>query len=71
MLNGSSENSDSEMTDENDNDMARSCVIPKYVVGHFLRQNLRNMFEGICPQRKFIRKLHASQFQVNFIYPNR
>lgn len=47
---------------ENENDMSRSCVLQKYV-GHILRQNLRNMVEGICPQRKFIRKLYASQFQ--------
>lgn len=50
--------------DENENDMSRSCVLQKYV-GHILRQNLRNMVEGICPQRKFARKLYASQFQVS------
>ncbi|KAK7576581.1 hypothetical protein V9T40_012867 [Parthenolecanium corni] len=45
-----------------ENDRARSCVLEKYV-GHILRQNLRNLVEGICPERKFSRKLYASQFQ--------
>lgn len=46
-----------------ESDQARSCVLEKYV-GHILRQNLRNLVEGICPERKFSRKLYASQFQV-------
>ncbi|XKL61531.1 hypothetical protein PGB90_008588 [Kerria lacca] len=46
----------------NENDMSRSCVLQNNV-GHILRQNLRNMVEGICPQRKLVRKLYASQFQ--------
>ena len=49
--------------DSGNDDVSRSCVLEKYV-GHILRQNLRNMVEGICPQRKFVRKLYASQFQV-------
>lgn len=47
--------------------MSRSCVLQNNV-GHILRQNLRNMVEGICPQRKLVRKLYASQFQVFMNY---
>ncbi|XP_065213544.1 ER degradation-enhancing alpha-mannosidase-like protein 3 isoform X1 [Planococcus citri] len=64
LLNNNNESRDGDSVEnDDDNDMARSCVIPEYVVGHFLRQNLRNMFEGICPLRKSVRKLHPSQFQ--------